>query len=215
MPYEGHGQPKAPRYIIPDQRIVTIEHPCIIQNVDRGIKSLGGDRALNRFLDPNIPISNKTITASLRPDDPYAQAVRSMYVKTDNVLLAIRVPKRTGRKRKRGSDDPFEADPDWKQAKNSPVEGPVVLRSLGDNPNETTVSPLGLLQESWRFRSLPDFQYATTGGHTFQLIKDSLISSDLSKIKQFTLDTSRKLGPQEEIQPPPIMQLSGTSYGYA
>lgn len=28
---------------IPSQRIVSIEHPCIIRDIDKGVKSLGGE----------------------------------------------------------------------------------------------------------------------------------------------------------------------------
>lgn len=29
---------------VPDARIVSVEHPCLVKNVDQGIKSLGGER---------------------------------------------------------------------------------------------------------------------------------------------------------------------------
>lgn len=38
---------KAPRYQIPSTNIDVIEHPCIIKNVDKCIKSLGGAYRLN------------------------------------------------------------------------------------------------------------------------------------------------------------------------
>ena len=28
---------------VPSDRIVSIEHPCIVKNVDKGVKSLGGE----------------------------------------------------------------------------------------------------------------------------------------------------------------------------
>jgi general transcription factor 3C polypeptide 5 (transcription factor C subunit 1) len=33
----------APFYIVPHERVVSIEHPCIVRNFDNGIKSLGGE----------------------------------------------------------------------------------------------------------------------------------------------------------------------------
>jgi hypothetical protein len=33
----------APFYIVPNERVVSIEHPCIVRNFDNGIKSLGGE----------------------------------------------------------------------------------------------------------------------------------------------------------------------------
>lgn len=33
----------APTYEVPQQRVVGIEHPCVIQNFDNAVKSLGGE----------------------------------------------------------------------------------------------------------------------------------------------------------------------------
>jgi hypothetical protein len=41
-------RPGAPRTTLPGQEIICIEHPCIIKNVDKGIKSLGGVYNLER-----------------------------------------------------------------------------------------------------------------------------------------------------------------------
>lgn len=38
----------APWYDVPRKDVVSIEHPCLIRNVDNGIKSLGGPLALNK-----------------------------------------------------------------------------------------------------------------------------------------------------------------------
>lgn len=37
------GSSSAPTYTVPVERIVSIEHPCIIKNFDKGFKSLGGE----------------------------------------------------------------------------------------------------------------------------------------------------------------------------
>lgn len=33
----------APFYTVPQERVVSIEHPCIVRNFDNGVKSLGGE----------------------------------------------------------------------------------------------------------------------------------------------------------------------------
>lgn len=42
---ESHPQrsQKAPLMNVPREQVVCIEHPCIIKDVDKGIKSLGGE----------------------------------------------------------------------------------------------------------------------------------------------------------------------------
>lgn len=37
---------RAPSYTVPRERIVSLDHPCIVKNVDNGIKSLGGEHQL-------------------------------------------------------------------------------------------------------------------------------------------------------------------------
>jgi hypothetical protein len=36
----------APSIQVPKNQVIVLEHPCIIQNLDRGIKSLGGKNAI-------------------------------------------------------------------------------------------------------------------------------------------------------------------------
>jgi hypothetical protein len=41
---ESAGSPTtALFYAVPQERVVSIEHPCIVRNFDNGVKSLGGE----------------------------------------------------------------------------------------------------------------------------------------------------------------------------
>lgn len=40
------GPPIAPVHVVPKASIVSIEHPCIINNFDNALKSLGGEAQL-------------------------------------------------------------------------------------------------------------------------------------------------------------------------
>jgi general transcription factor 3C polypeptide 5 (transcription factor C subunit 1) len=95
------------------------------------------------------------LSVSLRPDDPFAKRLLGASVRTNNLLLKVTVPKRTGRKRKRGSSGPFVAsDTVSNQSKtNSPyITASDVFRSLQDNASKYTITPIGVLDESHRFR---------------------------------------------------------------
>lgn len=102
----------------------------------------------------------KLISVSLRPDDPFAKRLLSTPVRTSNLLLKVTVPKRTGRKRKRGSSGPFVLDeeaahrghPDSASNANPYVKATTVFRSLQDNPTAYTTSVVGVLDETHRFR---------------------------------------------------------------
>lgn len=38
----------APWYSIPAREIVTVEHPCVVQNIDKGIQTLDGNGGISR-----------------------------------------------------------------------------------------------------------------------------------------------------------------------
>ena len=103
------------------------------------------------------------MSVSLRPDDPLAKRMLATPVPTNNLLLKVSVPKRTGRKRKRGSSGPFLPEDHVEGApenpKNSHVDAATIFRCLQDNASKYTVSVVGLVDETHRFRSktLPAF----------------------------------------------------------
>lgn len=90
------------------------------------------------------------------PGDRNSKPVASFNTKTSNILLRITVPKRTGRKRKRGSEDP------WQQAPRAPTPGQSLLsdpedarRLVGcmqDHPDTYRVEPVGAIGQTHRFR---------------------------------------------------------------
>lgn len=102
----------------------------------------------------------KLISVSLRPDDPFAKRLLSTPVRTNNLLLKVTVPKRTGRKRKRGSAGPFLAEDETVSNEkassmntHSFVDASTIYRSLHDNASTYKVSLAGIVDETHRFRS--------------------------------------------------------------
>lgn len=91
-----------------------------------------------------------------RPDDPMCNGVMPQVVKTNDVLLKITVPKRTGRKRKRGSLDPYQSDEDDGESKSNSLSRQsnpeTLLQSLRDNPRRYKVEPVGMIERSHRYR---------------------------------------------------------------
>ncbi|GAB7360607.1 hypothetical protein MBLNU230_g0487t1 [Neophaeotheca triangularis] len=167
----------APTFEVPSDRIVSIEHPCIIRNLDNGIKSLGGEPQIRNLLDRTVGDSQidkrkdePQISARLRPNDPFAKWVEADGVKTRNILVKITVPKRTGRKRKRGSSNEFMHDP--KPAPSAQdITSPAILRRMREAQDDYTIEAIGLVNESHRFRKLPDFQSRLTEVPIFQQLR--------------------------------------------
>lgn len=89
----------------------------------------------------------------LRPEDAMARSVQSTRIQSNNVLLKVTVPKRTGRKRKRGSNEPFADAPD-SEASEPPRRRTAkdLLRSMSDNPSKYQIEPVGRVERTHVFR---------------------------------------------------------------
>ena len=95
-----------------------------------------------------------------------SKAIYSKNVATQNVLLRITIPKRTGRKRKRGTHDPFEnaeneLDTTAREA-NIPTnlnssskyrDTRTLLQMMQDNVGKYDVQVVGPIEQTHRFRS--------------------------------------------------------------
>jgi len=89
----------------------------------------------------------KTAGLRITPEDGLRKPTPSWQAETSDMVLKISVPKRTGRRRKRGSDDPFC---EYEDEGTNGAKG--LLRSLRDNPDSCTVTPVGFVEETHRFR---------------------------------------------------------------
>lgn len=177
----------APWIPIASRAISAVEHPCVVKNVDEGIASLGGAVKLSKVLGKSPTMLyrslmamqglrskletttnadgehelKKLISASLRPHDPFARQLLSTPVRTNNLLLKVTVPRRTGRRRKRGTDAPFllpedktvSTDKGLSNATHSFVDASNIYRSLQDNASTYKVAIAGVIDETHRFRS--------------------------------------------------------------
>ena len=140
---------------------------------------------------------------SLRPDDPFAKRLLSTPVRTNNLLLKVTVPKRTGRKRKRGSSGPFLSEEEIASGGNgftndsgssskTYVDASTVYRRLQDNASTYKVVLAGVVDETHRFRSkscglrcsprmtnlldMPDLQYAASHNDTMIGLRDHILT---------------------------------------
>lgn len=139
---------------------------------------------------------------SLRPNDPFAKRLLSTPVTTHNLLLKVTVPKRTGRKRKRGSSGPFlhehelqDSDSDGKASAGTSnhtyLEVSDIYRSLQDNASRYKVAFAGVVDETHRFRgehsityylctatnfaAMPDLQYAASHNDVMVTLRDHIL----------------------------------------
>ncbi|KAI9731905.1 MAG: tau 95 subunit of transcription factor TFIIIC [Cirrosporium novae-zelandiae] len=231
---------EAPWLPVPSKSIVSVEHPCIIKNVDKGIQTLGGSSKLAQTIraeGKNIPLN-----LYLHPGDRTSKPILGTNIKSNSVLLKITVPKRTGRKRKRGSSEPFSACPQDETSTNGtsigsrtdlPFElhdlkiGPTaragsnldkdakyLLRSIRDNKDKYHMEAVGTVSQTHRFRDIPDFIYSTANSPFMRQIKEKILPCDYSKLKEWILDPSKGPKPQIDLIPPPSLSHVTVPFNY-
>lgn len=97
-----------------------------------------------------------------------SKSIPSGNVRTNNMLLEVTVPRRTGRKRKRGTAEPYRHEDNLchveppgqalleeshsKETASSSLAAKYLLRSLRDNDQDYSVQPVGTIQQTHRFR---------------------------------------------------------------
>lgn len=94
----------------------------------------------------------------LHPENRMSKSISSANVTSENLLLQITVPKRTGRRRKKGSLDPFRSQPESEGSVASDradvlyKDANYVMKSLQDNPQTCRVDIVGRINNTHRFR---------------------------------------------------------------
>ncbi|KAI8625195.1 hypothetical protein F5Y19DRAFT_451359 [Xylariaceae sp. FL1651] len=221
---DGSTPASAPTFEVPKRKIVAIEHPCILLNLENGLKSFGPKPNFEKLVD-DIQ-EPQALPLWFRPDNPASKPIVSHHAATNNILLKITVPKRTGRKRKRGSDQPFLGDAETLDAlisasRTNTVSSvarqdhpKLILRKLQDNPDQYQAEAVGMIRDSHRYRGLADFQFASTNTPFLKNVADHLLPLKFPKLRQFKLDEGVATSLGLEIVPPPHFTDKVISFNY-
>jgi general transcription factor 3C polypeptide 5 (transcription factor C subunit 1) len=184
------------------------------------------------MLDSGHP--DEVVPIYLRPNDPMCAPLLSNAAHSNNLLLKVMVPKRTGRKRKRGTLGPFlepnEINPTRPASAGSEKEATEkhdtqshsrldpqrkVLKILKDNVGKYKIDVIGEIKQTHRFRGLADFQQSTANSQFFSRFQDKVLTGDLDKMKDFTFDGQMGWKPQEDLLPPPTMATHSLPFNWA
>lgn len=107
-----------------------------------------------------------------------------------NVVLKVTVPKRTGRKRKRGTDGPWEGEVEMTHAprsrspreqicSKSRLDNPKVLRrKMQDNVDNYDVEAVGVIKHTHRFRGMADFHWSLKESPFISRFMDQVMPGD-------------------------------------
>ncbi|KAK2794585.1 tau 95 subunit of transcription factor TFIIIC [Onygenales sp. PD_12] len=205
----------APWYPIPAREIVSVEHPCVVKNIDKGIQTLDGSSGISKILNP--PRNDASANLYLRPEDGMARPLSSTCNQANNVLLKITVPKRTGRKRKRGSSEPF-GDQDGAARDSSAASPTPTARDLGrrlkDNVGKYEIEAVGKVERMHVFRGMPDFVYSTTASPFMTQFREKILPFEYEKLKQYQFDMSKGATSNVDIIPPPALSRGDVPFNY-
>ncbi|POR31041.1 Transcription factor tau subunit sfc1 [Tolypocladium paradoxum] len=220
----------APRYPIPLRYLAAVEIPAVVENIDRAVKAFGRTPSLTHALDP----ARSSLPFYLNPESPFCPPIMSHNARSHNLVLKVTVPKRTGRKRKRGADGPWQGDIEIGDAdataftsssSHSPSEGkvcsiarlddPKVLRrKLADNVDKYQVEAVGTIKHTHRFRGLADFYWDMSKSSFAQRYTHQVLPGDVQQMKNFKFIPGTDAGPNVDIIPPPLFTHMSLPFNY-
>ncbi|CCX09210.1 RNA polymerase III transcription factor IIIC subunit-domain-containing protein [Pyronema domesticum] len=201
-PSTSKNIPSAPWITVPDKKIICIEHPAIIRNVEKGIATLGGEEALQKLAASN---GNMALHLRFRPEDPMQAPIESRSVPTKNLLLKITIPKRR-RKRKSGESGASTTKPE------EPKYDSLLERIQASNDNYK-VEAIGMIDKTVRFRDMANFQWNLSRSAFVEKLKDKFGDATYEKIQEFQLSDMRA-DPNSEILPPPLFSNTVIPHTY-
>ncbi|KAL1886057.1 tau 95 subunit of transcription factor TFIIIC [Ceratocystis pirilliformis] len=220
---EYHSAPDrgAPSYTIQPRRFGAVEVPMVVLNIERARGAFGRTPSFPDILEPN----RNSLQLYLNPDSPYIPPVLSHNASTHNVLLKVTVPKRTGRKRRRGADGPFE-DAGQAVEDNLPettgnnrsygrLDHPKTLRRrLQDNAGSYHVEAVGMIRHTHRYRGLADFSWEASHSDFTKRFSQDILTGDINKIKNFKFTPGLDRSTNADIIPPPTFTHMTLPFNY-
>lgn len=166
--------------------MTSIEYPLNVENSSKAIELTGGTSKILSNIRNNEPLELR-----LRPNDIYLHPIEGKQVHTDNLLLKVTVPKNEFREKYNGDIQAY-------------------LKAKGEGYK---VEAVGIINRTYRFREMADFQYITKNSQFAEKIRKSIFGGDLNEIKSLQLDVdefpwspvgNRAVKDKElEIPPPP------------
>ncbi|KAI4087518.1 MAG: hypothetical protein LQ344_006713 [Seirophora lacunosa] len=207
----------APWSTIPRVSIVGIEHPYMISDIGRAINTLGGSPKTSQLVGQ----ASTSIEADLyfHPGDRNSKPVASFNTSTSNLLCRVTVPKRTGRKRKRGSDQPWQESSPSPQFERPLLSDPddvqCLVASMQDNADRYRTELVGSIDQTHRFRRLPDFVWSTEKSPFLVKMKENILPFAYPNLKNFRFDMSRGVQKKNELIPPPSWTHQRIPFNYS
>ncbi|OAA41656.1 Transcription factor IIIC, subunit 5 [Metarhizium rileyi] len=218
---QAPGEKGAPRFRIPPRDLAAVEMPAVVENIDRAVKAFGRVPTLEHLMDP----LRNSVPLYLNPESPFCRPIMSHNAASHNVVLKVTVPKRTGRRRKKGSNGPWQGDMSLSDAHNPAIkeevqsiarldEPKVLRRKLQDNVAGYQVEAVGIIKHTHRFRALADFYWDMNRSEFAQRYAEQVLPGDVEKLRQFAFEKGTDRPPDVDVIPPPIFTHMSLPFNY-
>ncbi|CAG8510837.1 483_t:CDS:10 [Ambispora gerdemannii] len=176
---------------IPDKQFFVVEYPGRVKNIDKVLKTLGGQRGLNRAINENL------VELRYRVNDPFCHPINGDIVPTANFLVKVT------RRRK-------------KQKKNDNDSNSHQRESDTTDESNIKYEVMGIISKTCRFRGMADFQYIVNANNPIRDFRKSLERFDVQEIENFDYKTeNEKAKPLPNLPPPSFSRAEcPMDYGY-
>ncbi|TGZ83100.1 hypothetical protein EX30DRAFT_317083 [Ascodesmis nigricans] len=179
---------------VPDKRLITVEHPAIIRNVDRGMETVGGEKALKKLASTR---GESGLQLRFRPDDLMRPTIPSRTVPTNNLLVRVRIPKKKNL-------SPVEAEKEKEKS---------LLQKLRESEGKHKLEVVGMIEQTVRFRDMANFQYNHRDNPHVQKMRDTIFKGNYEDISKFKVSSESGVSRVESVVPP-FMSITPIPHAY-
>lgn len=151
--------------------VAAIEVPFIVKNMDKVISMLGGKQKIAQAIDSqNKPSGNqvnslndKVLELRLR-DDPFHHPIQALVNNCEKIVLKVSIPKKSIPNDYK--DNPLKYT----------VRDLIEINSKEDGPKHK-VQPVAIIDKTYSFKAMSDFQAVTKNNKMIQEFKDSCLNT--------------------------------------
>ncbi|KAF9933606.1 tau 95 subunit of transcription factor TFIIIC [Linnemannia zychae] len=185
---------------VPDVKLLSIEFPGHVKNINKVKEALGGEQAIR-----NVYVGGAPLDLRYRAKDPFSIPIQGETVNTPNFL--VKVTRRYKVRRPSGS---VRTLPPYR----APTEDDIPYNE--DEEPEYKVEMVGRIPRTVRFPGLADYQHIVDPKDEFVQIKNDLKNLDYENLISIKVDNKNPIEDYSSLQllPPPVISKVTTTIAY-
>lgn len=140
--------------------VTAIELPLIVNNVDKAVSMLGGQEKLKKAVGPTTFVENKKPQLELRlRNDRFHHPIQSISNEKEKLLIKVTVPKKN-------------LPPNYKD-----LSLKEIIEINDNKQGSTTIQPISIINKTFSFKSINDFQVNTKNNKVVNEFNEKLINN--------------------------------------